>query len=81
MMGLHRSTILDQFFLDFRLWKHHSTMRKIVVRFYADAKKQNRIFGLDLLQFYEGYFYYKYMLCIRANLEIEGEIEGAETRD
>ena len=55
-------------------------MRKIVVRFYADAKKQNRIFGLDLLQFYEGYFYYKYMLCIRANLEIEGEIEGAETR-
>jgi len=33
-------------------------------------------FGPDLLQFYEGYFYYKYRLCIRANLEIE----GAETR-
>ena len=63
-------------FLDFRLWKHRSTMRKIVVRFYADVEKQNRIFGPDLLQFYEGYFYYKYRLCIGANLEIE----GAETR-
>jgi len=29
-----------------------------------------------LLQFYEGYFYYKYRLCIRVNLDIE----GAETR-
>jgi len=35
-----------------------------------------RIFGPDLLQFYEGYFYYKYRLCIRSN----HEIEGAETR-
>jgi len=35
-----------------------------------------RIFRPDLLQFYEGYFYYKYRLCIRANIEIE----GAETR-
>jgi len=51
-------------------------MRKIVVRFYADAEKQNRVFEPDLLQFYEGYFYYKYRLCIGANLEIE----GAETR-
>jgi len=34
------------------------------------------IFWPDLLQFYEGYFYYKYRLCIKANLEIE----GAETR-
>jgi len=34
------------------------------------------IFEPDLLQFYEGYFYYKYRLCIRVNLEIE----GAETR-
>jgi len=37
---------------------------------------QKRIFGPDLLQFYEGYFYYKYRLCIRVNLEIK----GAETR-
>jgi len=51
-------------------------MWKIVVRFYVDAEKQNRVFGPDLLQFYEGYFYYKYRLCIRANFEIK----GAETR-
>ena len=37
---------------------------------------QKRIFGPDLLQFYKGYFYYKYRLCIIVNLEIE----GAETR-
>jgi len=37
---------------------------------------QKRIFGVDLLQFYEGYLYYKYRLCISVNLEIE----GAETR-
>jgi len=37
---------------------------------------QKRIFGADLFQFYGGYFYYKYRLCIRANFEIE----GAETR-
>ena len=52
-------------------------MQKIVVQFYASAEKQNHIFGPDLLQFYEGYFYYKYRLCIRANLEIK----GSETRD
>jgi len=33
---------------------------------------QKHIFGSDLLQFYEGYFYYKYRLCIRVNLETEG---------
>jgi len=32
---------------------------------------QKRIFRPNLLQFYEGYFYYKYRLCIRVNLEIE----------
>ena len=37
---------------------------------------QKRIFGPDLFQFYGGYFYYKYRLCIKVNLEIE----GAETR-
>ena len=41
-----------------------------------DSIFQKRIFGPDLLQFYEGYFYYKYRLCIRVNLEIE----RAETR-
>ena len=52
---------------DFGLWKTDFTLME---------KKTYRIFGPDLLQFYEGYFYYKYRLCIRANLEIE----GAETR-
>jgi len=33
---------------------------------------RKRIFWPDLLQFYEGYFYYKYRLCIKANLEIVG---------
>jgi len=38
------------------------------------SRKYNRniFFGPDLLQFYGGYFYYKYRLCIRVNLEIEG---------
>jgi len=32
-----------------------------------------------LFQFYEGYFYYKYRLCIKVNLEIEGaENNGLE---
>jgi len=47
-----------------------------------DSRKYNRnVFsGLDLFQFYEGYFYYKYRLCIRAKLEIEGaENKGWET--
>jgi len=51
------------------IWQTRST---ILRRF----RKIKRIFGPDLLQFYKGYFYYKYRLCIRANLEIE----GAETR-
>jgi len=29
------------------------------------------IFGPDLFQFYEGYFYYKYRHCISVNLEID----------
>jgi len=37
-----------------------------------DSFFRKHIFGPDLLQFYEGYFYYKYWLCIRANFEIEG---------
>jgi len=41
-----------------------------------DSFFRKRIFWPDLLQFFEGYFYYKYKLCIRANLEIE----GVETR-
>jgi len=51
------------------IWQNRSTISR---RF----RKIKRIFRPDLLQFYEGYFYYKYRLCIRANLEIE----GAETR-
>jgi len=39
-------------------------------------KNRNVFLSLDLFQFYEGYFYYKYRLCIRVNLEIE----GVETR-
>ena len=42
----------------------------------GDSFFRKHIFGPDLLQFYEGYFYYKYRLCIKENLEIE----GAETR-
>ena len=42
-------------------------------RIVVTTKKGKRIFGSDLFQFYEGYFYYKYRLCIRANLEIEGD--------
>jgi len=30
------------------------------------------IFGPDFVPIYEGFFYYKYKLCIRVNLEIEG---------
>jgi len=48
---------------------HRSTMVR-------GCRKTKSYFGPDLLQFYEGYFYYKYRLCVRAN----HEIEGAETR-
>jgi hypothetical protein len=35
-----------------------------------------------LFQFYEGYFYYKYRLCIRVNLEIKGaENKSLETNN
>jgi len=51
------------------IWQNRST---ISLRF----RKIKHIFGPDLLQFYEGYFYYKYRHCISVNLEIE----GAETR-
>jgi len=51
------------------IWQNQSTISR---RF----RKIKRIFGPDLLQFYEGYFYYKYRLCIIENLEIE----WAETR-
>jgi len=43
---------------------------------FAQWEKMKGIFGLDLLQFYGGYFYYKYRHCISVNLEIE----GTETR-
>jgi len=44
------------------------------------SRKYNRIvfLGSDLLQFYEGYFYYKYRPCIRVNLE--REVEGPENK-
>jgi len=45
-------------------------------RIVVTAKKGKRIFGPDLLQFYETYFYYKYRLCIRVN----HKIERAQTR-
>jgi len=54
-------------------WRLNEGIRRPILR---DRFFQKRIFGPDLLQFYAGYFYYKYRLCIRANLEIE----GAETR-
>ena len=42
-------------------------------RFCTGGIKQKCIFGPDLFQFYEGYFYYKYRHCISVNLEIEGD--------
>jgi len=39
---------------------------------FANRKYNRNVFlGWDLFQFYEGYFYYKYRLCIRVNLEIK----------
>ena len=38
--------------------------------------KIKRIFGPDFVPIYERLVYYKYKLCIRVNLEIE----GAETK-
>jgi len=52
----------------------------------ANSAKQHKnitfFFGLDLFQFYEGYFYYKYRPCIRVNLEREREREreGAKNK-
>jgi len=47
------------------IWQNRSRVIKI-----------KHIFGPDFVSIYEGFFYYKYRLCIRVNLEIE----GAETR-
>ena len=38
------------------------------------VRKIKRIFGLDFVPIYEGYFYYKYRHCINVNLEIEGAV-------
>jgi len=51
------------------IWQNRSTISRRV-------RKIKRIFGPDFVPIYEGYFYYKYRLCIRVNLEIE----RAETR-
>jgi len=51
-------------------------MEELGARFCVTIFFRNVFFGPDLLQFDEGYFYYKYIFCIRVNLEIE----GAETR-
>ena len=75
-MELHRSTMALEFYWTVGSGKIIVGWNYIVLRWYADAEKQNPIFGPDLLQFYEGYFYYKYRLYIIAKLEIE----GAETR-
>jgi len=45
-------------------------------RVVASEYFRNVFLGPDLFQFYGRYFYYKYRLCIKVNLEIE----GAETR-
>ena len=49
---------------------------KIGGRFRVLLFFRNVFFGPDLVQFYGGFFYYKYRHCISVNLEIE----GAETR-
>jgi len=51
------------------IWQNRSTILHRVI-------KIKRICGPDFVPIYEGFFYYKYRLCIRVNLEIE----GAETR-
>jgi len=51
------------------IWQNRSTILRRVI-------KIKRIFEPDFVPIYEGFFYYKYKLCIRVNLEIE----GAETR-
>jgi len=51
-------------------------MEKFGARIVASAYFRNIFFGADLFQFYGRYFYYKYRLYIRVNLEIE----GAKTR-
>ena len=47
-----------------------------VADFAQEKKKGNVFLGLGLFPFYEGYFYYKYRLCIRVNLEIKGLKQG-----
>ena len=43
-------------------------------------KNKTYFYGSDLVPIYEGCFYYKYRLCIRVNLEIEGaENKGLES--
>ena len=51
------------------VWQNRSTILCRVIKIKC-------IFGPDFVPIYEGFFYYKYKLCIRVNLEIK----GAETR-
>ncbi|RHN65716.1 hypothetical protein MtrunA17_Chr3g0082961 [Medicago truncatula] len=43
-----------------------------VAEFSSRKYIKNLFSSLDLFQFYEGYFHYKYRLCIIVNIEIEG---------
>jgi len=50
-----------------------------VPRWCAGSEKQKRIFQCRFVPNFKGYFYYKYIPCIRVNLEIEGaENKGLE---
>jgi len=65
--------------LVFSVWharKIGARMEEFRARIVASAYFRNVFFGPDLFKFCGRYFYYKYRLCIRVNLKIE----GAETR-
>ena len=56
--------------------KSEHDLAKLEYDFALIQEKHKRIFELDFVPIFEGFFYYKYRPCIRVNLEIE----GAETR-
>jgi hypothetical protein len=72
----NRSTIFGaELALSIRKKSEHD-LAKSEHDFAQKNKNKMYFYGPDLVPIYKGYFYYKYRLCIRVNLEIE----RAETR-
>jgi len=72
----NRSTIFGpELALPIRIKLEHD-LAKSEYDFAQNHKNKTYFYGSDLVPIYEGCFFYKYRLCIRVNLEIE----GAETR-